>query len=47
MGMGPRRLLVLHSNLMRTDKGSIQICDSTARDVQERMYPDNPVDRLE
>jgi len=31
MGMDPRRLLVLHSNLMRTDAVSIRISDSIAQ----------------
>ena len=35
MGMDPRRLLALHSNLMRTDMVSIRLSDSTARDVQK------------
>jgi hypothetical protein len=35
MGMGPRRLLALHSNLMRTGAVSIRLSDSTARDAQK------------
>jgi len=35
MGMDPRRLLALHSNLMRTDIVSIRLSDSTYQHIQK------------
>jgi hypothetical protein len=37
MGMDPRRLLALHSNLMRTDVVSIRFSDSTTWDAQNGL----------